>query len=36
MLNSEPLDCHILVTDFALFGCELETDGYQVNHSRQL
>ncbi|WP_334472290.1 thiamine pyrophosphate-dependent enzyme [Arsenophonus sp. PmNCSU2021_1] len=36
MLNSDPLDCDIPVTDFALFGRALGADGYQANNSRQL
>ncbi|HGJ5858917.1 MAG TPA: thiamine pyrophosphate-binding protein [Arsenophonus nasoniae] len=36
MLNSEPLDCDIPDTDFALFGRALGADGYQVNNSQQL
>lgn len=36
MLNSDPLDCDIPVTDFALFGRALGADGYQANNSQQL
>ncbi|WGO82501.1 thiamine pyrophosphate-binding protein [Arsenophonus apicola] len=36
MLNSDPLDCDIPATDFALFGRALGANGYQVNNSQQL
>lgn len=36
MLNSEPLDCDIPETNFALFGRSLGTDGYQVKTLQQL
>lgn len=36
MLNSEPLDCDIPDTDFALFGRSLGAEGYQANNPQQL